>query len=88
MRLRSFITFTVLVLAGATGVYMLAQVCQAGLVALGKHKENAQSWAYALIVFVVACLLPYGPLARVEVALVLSCVAAAALLGLRLRAAR
>jgi O-antigen/teichoic acid export membrane protein len=77
----------IVVLAAATGVYMLAQVCQAGLVALGRHKDNAQSWAYALIVFVLACLLPYEPLARVEVALVLSCATAAALLGLRLRTA-
>jgi O-antigen/teichoic acid export membrane protein len=77
----------IVVLAAGTGIYMLAQVCQAGLVALGRHKENARSWAYALIVFVVACLLPYGPLARVEVALVLSCVTAAALLGLRLKTA-
>ncbi|MEO5874507.1 MAG: hypothetical protein ABIS86_14950 [Streptosporangiaceae bacterium] len=75
-------------LAGATGLYMLAQVFQAGLVALGRHRENALSWAFALVVFVLACLAPLEPLARVEVALIASCAVAAVVLGLCLTAAR
>ncbi|MQY07175.1 hypothetical protein ACRB68_52740 [Actinomadura sp. RB68] len=75
----------IVVLAAATGLYMIAQVFQSGLVALGRHRANGLAWAIALLVFVLACLLPMGVLARVELALVLSCAAAAVLLGAWLR---
>ncbi|MBW8484630.1 lipopolysaccharide biosynthesis protein [Actinomadura parmotrematis] len=77
----------IVVLAGATALYMIAQVFQSGLVALGRHAGNGLGWAGALLVFVLACLLPMDVLPRVEVALVLSCAAAVLLLGLRLAGA-
>ncbi|GAA3227804.1 hypothetical protein [Actinocorallia longicatena] len=76
------------VLAAATALYMVAQVFQSALVSLGRHRDNALSWLAALGVFVLACALPLPPLARVELALMLSCATAAARTALRLRSAR
>lgn len=72
------------VLAAATGLYMLAQVFQAGLVALRRHRDNALCWSAAFGVFAVVCLVPLPALVRVEAALTLSCAAAAVLLAARL----
>jgi len=69
------------VLAAATGCYMLAQVFQAGLVALERHRDNALGWSGAFGVFVAVCLVPLPPLLRVESALLLSSAAAAVLLA-------
>lgn len=69
------------VLAAATGCYMLAQVFQAGLVALERHRDNALGWSGACGVFAAVCLVPLPPLLRVETALLLSSAAAAALLA-------
>lgn len=74
------------VLAAATGLYMLAQVFQAGLVALERHRDNALCWSAAFAVFAAVCLAPLPALARVEAALTLSCAAAALLLAVRLLA--
>lgn len=75
------------VLAAVTGVCMVAQVFQAGLVALGAHRVNALCWTAAFVVFGAACLLPGPALVRVEAALVLSSLTAAVLLLRALRAA-
>lgn len=72
------------VLAAATGCYMLAQVFQAGLVALERHRDNALCWSAAFGVFAAVCLVPLPALVRVEAALTLSCAAAAVLLAARL----
>ncbi|WP_106403451.1 lipopolysaccharide biosynthesis protein [Actinocorallia populi] len=72
------------VLAAATGCYMLAQVFQAGLVALERHRDNALCWSAAFGVFLAVCLVPLPALVRVEAALALSCAAAAVLLAARL----
>jgi O-antigen/teichoic acid export membrane protein len=74
----------IVVLAAGTGLYMVALVFQSGLLALARHRDTALGWATALGVFVACCLVPLTALARVELALTLSCAAAAALLGLRL----
>ncbi|MCD0453122.1 hypothetical protein LO762_28650 [Actinocorallia sp. API 0066] len=73
------------VLAVATGLSMVAQVFQAGLVALGGHRANALGWAGAAAVFALVCLVPGDPLVRVETALVLSCLAATLWLAVALR---
>jgi O-antigen/teichoic acid export membrane protein len=79
----------IVVLAASTGLYMLALVFQSGLVALERHRDNALGWSTALALFVVVCTAPMPALARVELALVLSCALAAGLLGvLLLRSAR
>ncbi|MFG2002432.1 lipopolysaccharide biosynthesis protein [Spirillospora sp. NPDC048911] len=75
----------IVVLAAATGFYMIAQVFQSGVVALERHRDNALGWAAALAVFALACLIPVSALHRVELALVSSCAVAACLLGARLR---
>lgn len=74
----------IVVLAAATGIYMIALVFQSGLVALERHRDNGLGWAVALATFVLACLVPLSALHRVELALVLSCVVAAVLMGARL----
>ncbi|GAA2623824.1 hypothetical protein SMC26_25770 [Actinomadura fulvescens] len=73
------------VLAAATGLYMIALVFQSGVVALERHRDNAVGWAAALAVFVLCCLIPVSALHRVELALVSSCAVAACLLAVRLR---
>ncbi|HEX6468144.1 MAG TPA: hypothetical protein VF069_03540 [Streptosporangiaceae bacterium] len=74
----------IVVLAAGTALYMLALVCQAGLLARRRHRDNALCWALSLAVFAATCALPMAALARVEVALVLSSAVAAILLGARL----
>lgn len=74
----------IVLLAMATGLYMVAQVFQSGLLSLGRHRDNAVGWAAGLGVFVACCFASLTALARVELALTLSCVVAAALLGVRL----
>ncbi|MBO2448468.1 lipopolysaccharide biosynthesis protein [Actinomadura barringtoniae] len=74
----------IVVLAAATGLYMVAQVFQSGLVALKRHRDNAIGWSSSLAVFVLACLVPVSALHRVELALVLSCVVAAGYMSARL----
>jgi O-antigen/teichoic acid export membrane protein len=78
----------IVVLAAGTALYMLALVCQAGLLARRRHRDNALCWALALGVFAVTCALPLAALTRVELALVLSSAVAAGSLGVRLLGAR
>lgn len=72
----------IVVLALSTGLYMLALVFQAGLVAMERHRVNAAGWSLALTSFAAMCLIPLPALVRVESALVLSCSVAVGLLGM------
>jgi O-antigen/teichoic acid export membrane protein len=74
----------IVVLAAGTGLYMVALVFQAGLLARRRHRANALCWALALGVFAATCALPMAALARVELALILSSAVAAGCLGARL----
>jgi O-antigen/teichoic acid export membrane protein len=74
----------IVVLAVSTGLYMLALVFQAGLVAMERHRANAAGWSIALGSFAAMCLVPLPALVRVETALVLSCGVAVGLLGMSL----
>jgi O-antigen/teichoic acid export membrane protein len=74
----------IVVLALSTGLYMLALVFQAGLVAMDRHRANATGWSVALGSFVAMCLVPLPALIRVESALILSCAVAVGFLGISL----
>jgi O-antigen/teichoic acid export membrane protein len=74
-------------LAGSSAVYMLALTFQPAVIALGRHRGNALAWVAGLGAFLVALVPPGDLFHRVEVALTLGGLVAAAVLAWRALAA-
>ena len=70
-------------LAFSTAVYMVALTFQPAVIALGEHRVNAVAWVAGLAAFALSLMLPIDLLRRVEVALTLGAVVAAAVLAWR-----
>jgi O-antigen/teichoic acid export membrane protein len=69
-------------LAVATGAYLLAQVLGQGVLALGRHRDQALAWLAGTLALALVTAVPGAPRTRVEWAYLAGTAVTAALLGL------